>query len=133
MTPSHPFAHTGDDYAGPIILKVGKVRKPVHIKSFIFVFVSFSVRAVHLELVTDQTSEAFLAALWHFIARHDQPQRFYSDHGPIFIGAKHQLSSVVQALASKSISCDITDYCTSMGVEWSFIPERDPNFGGLWE
>ena len=43
MTPGHPFAHTGVDYAGPIILKVGKVRKPVHIKSYICVFVSFSV------------------------------------------------------------------------------------------
>ena len=43
MTPGHPFAHTGVDYAGPIILKVGKVRKLVHIKSYICVFVSFSV------------------------------------------------------------------------------------------
>ena len=47
MTPGHPFAHTGVDYASPIILKVGKVRKTVHIKSYICVFVSFSVRAVH--------------------------------------------------------------------------------------
>ena len=52
MTPGHHFAHTGVDYAGPIILKVGKVRKPVHIKSYICVFVSFSVQAVHLEPVS---------------------------------------------------------------------------------
>ena len=125
--------HIGVDYAGPIILKVGKVRKPVHIKSYICVFVSFSVRAVHLELVSDQTSEAFLAALRRFVARRGRPQRIHSDHGTNFIGAKHQLKSLAQALASKSISSDITDYCASMGIEWSFIPERAPNFGGLWE
>ena len=74
MTPGHPFAHTGVDYAGTIILKVGKVRKPVHIKSYTCVFVSFSVQAVHLELVSDQTSEVFLAVLWHFVGRRGQPQ-----------------------------------------------------------
>ena len=112
---------------------MGKVRKPVHIKSYMCVFVSFSVRAVHLELVPDQISEAFLAALRRFVARRGRSQRIHSDHGTNFIGAKHQLKSLAQALASKSISSDITDYCASMGIEWSFIPERAPNFGGLWE
>ena len=34
-------------------------------------------------------------------------------------------------MASKSISSDITNYCASIGIEWSFIPERAPNLGGL--
>ena len=101
----------------------------VHIKSYICVFVNFSVRTVHLELVSDQTSEAFLAAFRHFAARRGWPQRIDSDHGTNFIGGKHQLKSLAQALSSKSISSDITHYCASMGMEWSFIP----NFGGLWE
>ena len=41
MTPGHPFAHTGVDYADSIILKVGKVRKPVHIKSYIWFLLVF--------------------------------------------------------------------------------------------
>ena len=43
MTPGHPFALNAVDYTGPIILKVEKVMKPEHIKSYICVFVSFSV------------------------------------------------------------------------------------------
>ena len=27
----------------------------------------------------------------------------------------------------------ITDVCTSLGIEWKFIPEHSPHFGGLWE
>ena len=74
-----------------------------------------------------------MAALRRFVARCGQPQRIHSDCGTIFIGPKHQLKSFAQALVSKSISSDIIDYCASMGTEWSLIPERAPNFGGLWE
>ena len=102
MTPGHPFAHTGVDYAGPIILKVGKVRKPVHIKSYICVFASFSMRAVHLKLVSDQTSEAFLAALRRFVARRGRPQRIHSDHETNFICAKHQLKSLDKLWQAKA-------------------------------
>ncbi len=42
------------DYAGPIYTKHGYVRKPTIVKSYVCVFVSLSVKAVHLELVNFQ-------------------------------------------------------------------------------
>ncbi len=53
----HPlFLHTGIDYTGPITIKLGRVKKPVYIKSYLCVLISLPFKAVHLELVSDQTT-----------------------------------------------------------------------------
>ena len=69
LTPGSVFDKVGIDYAGPVFLKYGYICKPTVVKAYICVFVSLLVKAVHLELVTDLTSEAFIACLKHFIAR----------------------------------------------------------------
>ena len=51
------------DYAGPILNKCGYTRKPVVLKAYICVFVSLMVKAVHCELVSDLTTEAFIACM----------------------------------------------------------------------
>ena len=73
LTPGLVFEHVGVDYAGPVMIKRGSVRKPTLVKAYISVFVSLTVRAVHLELVSDLTTEAFVAALRRFIARCGKP------------------------------------------------------------
>ena len=60
VTPDLVFNRVGIDYAGPILTKYGYVRKPTLVKSYVCVFVSLSVKAVHLELVSDLTTEAFI-------------------------------------------------------------------------
>jgi len=54
-----------------------------------------SVKAVHLELVLDLTSEAFLAALDRFTARRGVPSDIYSDCGTNFVGASKELHKLV--------------------------------------
>ena len=63
VTPDLVFNRVGVDYAGPIYTKCGSMRKPTLSKSYVCVFVSLSVKAVHLELVSDLTTEAFIACL----------------------------------------------------------------------
>ena len=58
LMPGPVFDNVGVDYAGPVYIKYGFVRKP-----YICVFVALSVKAVHLELVSDLTTEAFIATL----------------------------------------------------------------------
>ena len=88
VSPTPPFEKSGVDYAGPFQIKYGHVRKPTIIKAYICVFVCLSVEAVHLELVSDLTNEAFTAALRRFIARRGYPTLIWSDHGSNFVGAK---------------------------------------------
>lgn len=67
VTVAEPFARTGVDYAGPILLKQGRLMAPV--KGYIAVFVCLGTKAIHLELVTLMSSEAFLAASHRFARR----------------------------------------------------------------
>ena len=60
VTPDAVFNNVVVDYAGPLHIKQGSTRKPVIIKAYVCVFASLSTRVVHLEAVTDLTSEAFI-------------------------------------------------------------------------
>ena len=62
------FYQVGVDYAGPILIKSGAVRKLTVAKAYICVFTSFSVKAVHIEPVTELTTAALLATLRRFVA-----------------------------------------------------------------
>ncbi|XP_058827787.1 uncharacterized protein LOC131687709 [Topomyia yanbarensis] len=112
--------------------------KPVHRraapqKAFIAVFICFATKAVHLELVCDLSTDAFVAALRRFIARRGNPAEIHSDNGTNFQGAKNVLTALHTMLNNKKDQEKIANECTSRRIEWKFIPPRAPNFGGLWE
>ncbi len=127
------FQNVGIDYAGPELLKLGYVHKPTVVKAYICVFVAMSVKAVHLEVVSDLTSAAFVACLRRFIARRGKPSVMWSDHGSNFVGASRELTELTQFLKQQSHAAGIPDFCASQGIHWSFIPEHAPHFGRLWE
>ncbi len=74
------------------------------IKTYICLFVCLAVKAVHLELVSDLTTDAFVAALRRFVARRGCPTLIWSDHGSNFVGAKRELKALqaLQALQGTS-------------------------------
>ncbi|KAF8768404.1 hypothetical protein HNY73_021227 [Argiope bruennichi] len=53
-----------------------------------------STRAVHLELVSSMSTEAFLAALLRFIAQRGHPTDILSDNGSNFIGSDNYLKQL---------------------------------------
>ena len=126
-----PFEVTGMDYAGPLTIKMGHVRRPTYIKAYLAIFVCFSTKAVHIEVVEDLTTEAFLAALKCFISRRGRPTELHSDNGSNFLGAKNDLQLLYKFLRENHSS--VSDYLLSHRIQWSCIPERSPHFGGLWE
>jgi len=126
LKPGDVFSNTGVDYAGPIYIKGGPVRKPTFTKGYVAVFVSLSVKAVHLEPVTELTTSAFIATLRRFIARRGIPSTMWSDNGTNFVGAAKELKELIR-------SPEVADHCTHQRINWKFIPEYAPHFGGLWE
>ncbi len=133
VTPGCIFEKVGVDYAGPIYIKLGKVRKPTLVKAYICLFVSLSVKAVHLELVSDLTTDAFVASLRRFVARRGKPSLIWSDHGTNFVGADRELKSLFDFLKHHESQRTISNFCSSQKITWKFIPEHAPHFGGLWE
>ena len=59
---SRPFFTTGMDYARSISLKFRPLRSKMITKVYVAIFVCFVTKAVHIEVVTSLTTEAFLAA-----------------------------------------------------------------------
>ena len=128
-----PFERSGVDYAGPFLIKYGHVRKPTVVKSYVCLFVCLTVKAVHLEVVSDLTTEAFIAALRRFIARRGCPALIWSDHGSNFVGAKSELKELQSLLTDHTTQDAVSNFCSAHNIQWKFIPERAPHFGGIWE
>ena len=132
VTPGTVFENVGVDYAGPFVIKYGSVRKPTIIKAYVCVFLCLSVKAVHLESVSDLTT-AFIATLRRFTARRGKPSHIWSDHGTNFVGAACELKELAEFLEHQKTQGVISQFCSTQRISWKFIPERAPNFGGLWE
>ena len=75
----------------------------------------------------------FVAALRRFIARRGHPSLIWSDHGTNFVGASRELKELAELLENQKTQKIISEFCATKKIEWKFIPERTPHFGGLWE
>ncbi|XP_063826513.1 uncharacterized protein LOC135075998 [Ostrinia nubilalis] len=132
VTPSKPFTHTGVDFTGFVDVKANKGRGVKTLKGYIAVFVCFSTKAVHLELVADLSSASFLAAFKRMCARRGVPKHMYSDNGTNFVGAAKVLTNEFKE-ALKVINTECLSDINDMGVTWHFNAPAWPSAGGLWE
>lgn len=133
LEPAPPFYNCGVDFAGPVLIKNKKGRGSKLIKSYICIFVCFATKAIHLDLVSDLSTEAFFAALRRFMARRGQPLNIYSDNGTNFIGANSELVELYTFLNDKENQRQIITQVNKNNTTWHFTPPRSPHFGGLWE
>ena len=53
LNPGPVFPNVGVDYSSPMLIMSGSMRKLVITKAYVCIFACFSVKAVHLELVSD--------------------------------------------------------------------------------
>jgi hypothetical protein len=83
--------------------------------------------------VSDLTTDAFIACLRRFVARRGKPTLIWSDHGTNFVGAANELRGLVDFLESQKAQNEISAFCSAQKIQWQFIPEHAPHFGGLWE
>ncbi|XP_046145796.1 uncharacterized protein LOC123989163 [Osmia bicornis bicornis] len=87
--------------------------------------------AVHLEVVTDYSADAFIAAFRRFAARRGTAASLYSDCGTNFQGADAQLQK--QFKDSTRENQDLAALLAKDGTQWHFNPPAAPHMGGKWE
>lgn len=129
VTATRPFSVSGVDYWGPISLQPMH-RRAAPRKAYVAVFVCFSTRAVHLELVMDLSTPKFLQALRRFVSRRGLCSDLYSDNGRNFVGAANELRKL---LRNKEHQQAIAQECAKNRIRWHFNPPKASHFGGLWE
>ncbi|GBO07098.1 hypothetical protein AVEN_233136-1 [Araneus ventricosus] len=112
------FEIIGFDLAGPLYLKGGS-------KAWICIYTCAVFRAVHLELLSSLTTEAFLQSFRRFIARRGRPSIVYCDNGSNFIGASNYLKSVNWT--------EIAQFSSIRRIQWLFNPPTASWWGGFWE
>ncbi|GFT44317.1 putative RNA-directed DNA polymerase from transposon X-element [Trichonephila clavipes] len=112
------FEVVGVDLAGPLYVKGGQ-------KSWIVLFTCATYRAVHLELTSSLSTDAFLLSLRRFIARRGRPRVIYSDNGTNFRGAHGELSGIDWEKVLK--------LATIQRIIWKFNPPTAAWWGGWWE
>ncbi|KRY45648.1 hypothetical protein T03_16907, partial [Trichinella britovi] len=128
VNPARPFSNVGIDFVGPLLVR-SESSKSVIKKAYICLFTCMVVRAIHLELVPDQTIESFLRALRRFVARRGRPDTIQSDNFKTF----HQANAFLKHLFSGRNWETVQRHLASERVEWIFITERSPWCGGYWE
>ena len=121
------------DYAGPVLIRHGGQRSKSTAKAYIALFICMCTKAIHLELVSDLTSDAFIAALKRFIARRGIPTQLFSDNGTNFRRASSTLHDLYRLFKSKGYEQTTQEFISSQDIKWSFIRPSAPHFGGLWE
>ena len=121
------FAKSGVDYFGPFYVKQGRSL----VKRYGVIFTCLSMRAVHIEVAEDLSSDSFLCALRRFVARRGCVRLLRSDKGTNFVGANRELREELEKMAASEDVLHKT--MLNMGVEWKFNTAAASHHGGAWE
>lgn len=132
INPTRPFHHTGVDFTGYVDIKLNKGRGVKTTKGYIALFICMVTKAIHLELVSDLSTSAFLAALKRMSSRRGKPHHMYSDNGTNFVGADRVLREGLSDL-HQVFNDEFFTEINEMEIQWHRICAAWPSAGGLWE
>lgn len=86
-------------------------------------------RAIHIEVIKELSSAAFINALRRFIAIRGPVVQFRSYRGTNFIGATQDLSINAEFVEKGPIG----SFLSNSGTSWIFNPPHASHMGGAWE
>ena len=117
-----PFPVTGIDFTEALYVQDSHDE----VKAYICLFTYATTKAIHLEVVTNLTTETFLRTFHRFTSRKGLPHTVISDNASTYLSAAEELTELFN-------STEFTTTLSTQGVSWKFIPKRAPWYGGFWE
>lgn len=128
ITKGYPFEITGVDYAGPFDLAEIYKRKTSLKKCWVAIFVCMKTRAVHIDIVKDLTSAAFINCYDRFVSRRGPCLKLYSDNATTFVGANKELKAAFRAWYTPQTLEHVRARTT-----WQFMKPGASHHGGMYE
>lgn len=126
VTRSRPFEHVGLDYFGPLSVKSeGGIEK-----CYGSILTCLVTRLVHLDLVSDGSTLAFLHMMRRFFARRGVPKSITSDNAPTFALGEVILS---EGLRRAKDDPAITKEMSDRQIDWIYNTPYAPWQGGVYE
>ena len=129
VTEQAPFTATGLDYLGFLQVKTSSSSRELQ-KVWVCLFTCAASRAIHLELVENQSADEFHLALRRFFAVHGYPKLIVSDNASQFIAVETAMKKLWKELTS---SADVENLTSTHDVDWKKIPQVAPWMGGFYE
>ncbi|KRY44511.1 hypothetical protein T03_6034 [Trichinella britovi] len=117
VTESLPFSHTGVDFAGSLFVRPEVKRSDTQVhKANICIFTCMTTRAVHLELLKEQTTDSFLQGLRRFKFR-----------------SFNLVDQFIQCLFRDSNWKRLQHKLNQEQIRWKFVTPRALWCSGYWE
>ena len=125
ITPQPPFSVVGIDFTGPLYV----YNKDECKKMYICLYTCAVVRAVHLELVQDLSSESFLKSFRRFVSIRGLCHTIYTDNAKTFKKAHQELNKCLKFFENNVFK----EFVEEQSIEWKFITPLAPWWGGFYE
>ena len=123
------FSNTLIDMFGPFQVKIGwKTLKEAQA----IIFTCMTTNAIHLELVTDRSTDAFLMEFRRFASLRGHPSNCWSDCGTNFVGAQHYLKELTQDWDIPRIQSVLSEEFTC-SFQWEWNVPRASHQNGVLE
>ena len=103
-----PFAHTGINYFGPLLVKLNKKTRANQAvaKRYGAIVTCLSSRPSHIELTEDLSTDSLILVFRRFISRRGYPKSNTSDNGTDVVGNQGKLSEAFPKLDNSRIKDD---------------------------
>ncbi|XP_067945392.1 uncharacterized protein [Watersipora subatra] len=120
-----PFTYTGMDCFGPFVVK----ERCSELKRYGLLFTCLYNRAVHIEVIDDLTTDAFINSLRCFLAIRESVKKLFCDYGTNFIGGKNELKRQFEFMSHESLK----KYLANKQIEFLTTTPTASHQGGIWE
>ncbi|XP_029596472.1 uncharacterized protein LOC115179216 [Salmo trutta] len=121
METTPPFTYCGMDCFGPFYAKDGRRE----LKRYGLLLTCMGSRAVHIEMLNDLTTDAFINALRSFIAIRGNVRQIRCDQGSNFIGARREFVDARKEMDQERLK--------ELGCEFIMNTPSSSHMGGVWE
>jgi hypothetical protein len=107
---SERFTNTGIEYCSPFYINGKRYCNHLKFKVYIAIFIYFTLKVVHLEVVSDLTTKGYTSSLRRFFSRRVKYHNIYSDNVTNFIGANNELKKLNHLFKMDELNNNVENY-----------------------